>query len=91
MTILVDWPATAASAAGIAVLLGYAWWRRGSRGAMQACAAVSVWRLLYGLAAGNVITFAEGAVILAVVGWQAWYLREPRQPGVRRGKAGPLT
>lgn len=81
MTILVDWPA-------IAVLLGYAWWRRGSRGAVQACAAVGVWRFLYGLAAGNVITLAEGVAVLAAAGWCTWYLREPRQPGARRGKRG---
>jgi hypothetical protein len=80
VNILVDWPATAMSTAGIAVLLGYAWWRRGCRGAVQACAAVGAWRLLYGAAAGNVITLAEGAVILVVTGWCAWYLREPRQP-----------
>lgn len=84
MRIIVDWPATAAAAAGIWVLLGYAWLRRGHRAVGQAGIAVGVWRLTVGATTGNVIEVGAGVIVLAVVGWCLWYIREPRREGRSR-------
>jgi hypothetical protein len=79
MTILVNWPAAAMLSAGLAVLLGLTWLLRGGRAVVRLCGAVGITVTAIGLLTRNVITVTGGVIILAVVCWCFWYLREPRR------------
>lgn len=66
MSVTVNWSAGFVAAAALAVLLGLTWWLRGGRAVLLACTAVGVSAALLGAAAGNIVTIAGGAVIIAV-------------------------
>jgi hypothetical protein len=69
VTYWVNWSAAPALAAGLAAGLGLTWLLRGGRAALRMCLWTGLGVIGVGLAAGNVIGLAAGAITAACAGW----------------------
>ena len=80
------WQAAVVITCGLAVLIGGTRLLRGDHAVLRVCGFTGAGVAAFGLAAGRVLAIAGGVLILGVVAWCAWDLRDTGQR--RTGRKG---